>query len=65
MNEVSAINVNIPAALNAELEAQAKARLTSKSALVREVLLNHVNKSEARPQVHFARRGRRQNENKP
>ena len=56
MSATAAINVNVPTDLNAKLEAQAKAQLTSKSAIVRAVLLRHVNEQEHAQGVEFARR---------
>jgi hypothetical protein len=60
MSATAAINVNVPAELNEKLEAQAKARLTSKSAVIREVLLQHVNQAPER--VQFSRRSRKKSE---
>jgi hypothetical protein len=53
----AAINVNVPAELNEKLEAQAKAQLTSKSAVVRAALLKHINSQPDSPApiVQFAR----------
>lgn len=61
--DTAAINVNIPTELNDKLEAQAKARLTSKSAVVREALLRHV-ADAPQPTVNFARSARRRREEK-
>jgi hypothetical protein len=45
--EKAVISAEIPVDLNLSLENEAKSRLTSKSAVIREILLAHVNKQRA------------------
>lgn len=53
------LTVNVPKPLNAAYEKMADDRLTSKSAVVREALLKHVQTTAPELLVQFARRKRK------
>lgn len=48
-DEQTTLTVQLPVELDKKLAAAAKARLTSKSTVVREILLKHVLESESAP----------------